>query len=592
MANSDRTMSSRWTEMAVSKRKGMVEMKIQAIQRRDVVVVIIALCIVALTLAAAPPAEATDELPRANIEFLNPTSGSSLKISDKAAKDETFPLSAWVSDADAVKLVEFEISSASPLARATTIGAAVAVAPDTYELQWSVPSTLADGRYSLQAIAYGRSGAGFVELDRDEETVVLLSAAETVDITAPTRNGELGMYTPNGRPAGAIIDTVQSSANGFVRMFYTVSRPGSEPVWKPCGFEPTKKAADGVACVLAATDRATAVTAISAIANSTPYMDAQGKDTGREQPDPSADQTADAARISTYVQVPSTVTMDPGTQKLTANGQGVFPCSAPIKAIVTDQRGARIFGANVDMHASGPTNGVYFEVVSLVSKNAAPDKNHGGTENGYNCTGTPTDSTEKQGVHRVPGGLSVKHVESLLAGGTDSSGAFPFRLFSDSAGTTQVTAWVDVQDDDLFCVGEPSASATIAWGQDGDEATPAAAQADGCGNKVSRTIALEAGARRVAPGDTVGLAGAITSEVARCVDSQLVKVQARRAGSGSRFRTIARKRTTDLGVYRLRHVVRRSTIFRAIAPATSRCASARSLTTKVEVLRASQKPSG
>ena len=567
-------------------------MRIQSIQRNVVVVVIVALCTLMGTLAATPRAKAGEDAPRANIEFLNPTSGSSLKISDKSAKDDTFPLSAWVSDADAVKLVEFEISSVSPLARAITIGAAVPVAPDTYEFQWSVPSTLTDGRYSLRAIAYGRSGAGFVEIDRDEETVVLLSAAETVDITTPIRNGELGMYAPNGRPAGAIVDTVQSSATGFVRMFYTVSPPGAEPVWKPCGFEPTKKAADGASCVLAATDRPAAVTAISAIANSTPYMDAQGRDTGKEQPDPSADQTADAARVSTYLQFPNTVTMSLATQKLTANGQGAFPCSEAIKAIVTDQRGARIFGANVDMHASGPTNGVYFEVVSLVSENAAPDKTHGGTENGYNCTGAPTDSTEKQGVHRVPGGLSIKHVESLLTAGTDSSGAFSFRLFSDSPGTTQVTAWVDVQDDDQFCLGEPSGAATIGWGTAADEAIPATPQQDGCGSKVSRTIALEAGARRVAPGHRVSLAGAITSEIARCVDSQLVKVQARRAGRGSSFRTIARRRTSDLGVYRARYEVRRSTVFRAIAPATSRCASAKSLTTKVEVLRASQRPDG
>lgn len=533
-------------------------------------------------LIGAPRAEADDEA-AATIHFLNPSTGSSLKISDKQAKDQTFALTAWVSNSAAVKLVEFEISSLNPLSRASTIGAATAVAPDTYELQWAVPSTLTDGRYSLRAIAYGQSGDGYVEIDTDEETVTLLSTAETVDITAPARNGELGMYVPDGRAAGGSIDTVQSLATGFVRVFYTTSRPGTEPVWKPCGFEPTKKAADGAACVLGAADIPAAVTAISTVANSTPYMDAQGKDTGKEQPDPAADQTADAARISTYIQVPTTVALDPATQKLSANSQGQFPCSAPIKAVVTDQRGDGILGANIDVHASGPTNGVYFEVVGVVSKNQAPDKNHGGTENAYNCTGTPTDSTEKQGVHRIPGGLSIKHMESEAKGGTDSSGAFPFKLFSDSVGTTSFTAWVDVKDDDRFCAGEPAGAGTIGWGSEAAPATLEEAE-EGCGGKVSRSIALQAGAYKTVAGDKVQFVGAITSDDSACLADQVVKLQSRRAKEGTKFRTISKQRTSEVGVYRFRAVVRKTSFYRALAPATSRCAKARSLPVKVRTL--------
>lgn len=532
-------------------------------------------------LIGAPRAEAGDEA--ATIHFLNPSTGSSLKISDKQAKDQTFALTAWVSNSAEVKLVEFEISSLmSPLSRASTIGAATLVAPDTYELQWAVPSTFTDGRYSLRAIAYGHSGEGYFELSTDEETVTLLSTAETVDITAPVRNGELGMYVPDGRAAGGSIDTAQSSATGFVRIFYTTSRPGTEPVWKPCGFEPTKKAADGTPCVLGATDTPAAITAVSAVANSTPYMDAQGKDTGKEQPDPAADQTADATRISTYAQVPTTVTLDPATQKLSANDQGIFPCSGPIKVVVTDQHGDGILGANIDVHASGPTNGVYFEVLNAVSKNIAPDKNHAGTENAYNCTGTPTDSTEKHGVHRTPGGLSIKHMESDPKRGTDGSGAFSFKLFSDSPGTTSFTAWVDVKDDDRFCAGEPAGVGTIGWGSDAAPATVEEPE-EGCGGKVARTIALQAGAYKTVAGEKVEFVGAITSDDSACLAEQVVNLQ-RRAKNETKFRTISTRRTSEVGVYRFRSVVRKTSFYRSVAPATKRCVKATSLPVKVRTL--------
>lgn len=547
---------------------------------RTLVSVLIAVLVAAATIAAAP--RATAEEAGATIEFLNPSPGTSLKISDKQAKDPTFGLSAWVSNASAVKLVEFEMTDpVNPLARATTIGAATQVAPDTYELQWATPATLTDGRYTLRAIAYGESRDSFVELDRDEETVTLLSTNDTIDITSPVRNGQLGMFLPAGRPAGGVIEAAQSSPNGWARVLYTTSRPGTEPAWKPCGAQPTKKAADGVSCVLAATENYSAITAIAAVANNTPYADAQGKDTGKEQPDPSADQTADAVRVSTYRQIPAALAIDPLTKKYTANDQGVFPCTDSISAVLTDQFGDGIFGANVDVHASGPTNGVYFEVVALVSKNQAPNKVHGGTEPAQNCTGAPTTSNEPQGVHRSPGGLSVKHIESLPTDGTDDAGRFPFKLFSESPGTTQITAWVDINEDDVYCEGEPSAAATIGWGADAAVAT-IEEPAKGCKiEKILRSIALQSSKTKVTRGQKVVLAGAITSDDSACVASQAVKLQSRRPGSAGAFRTIARQRTTQVGVYKFALVARRSMDYRAVAPETAMCVKARSVPTKV-----------
>lgn len=544
---------------------------------------------VGLILVSSPSAEARAPADT-SVAFLNPSAGSSLKISDKQAQDSTYTLSAWVSNASAVKLVEFEMTDPiNPLARPITIGSATAVTPDTYELQWAIPASLTDGNYVLEAIAYGQNGDSYVELDRaDEEVTILQGGAspagglETVDITGPVRGGSLGMFVPEGRPAGGVVDTGSSSNTGWVRLFYTTSSPGSDPVWKLCGAQPAKKAGDGVGCILTAADSPQLVTAIAAVSNATPYTDADGKDTGKEQPDPAADQSSDATRIATYLQQPTTLALDPGVQKVNADSNGVFPCSPAMKVTLTDQFGDGILGANIDIHASGPTSGLFFEVVALVSNNQAPDKGHGGTEPAENCTGpTPTASNEKEGVHRIPGGLSVKHVESLATSGTDDSGSFPFRLYSESVGTTMITAWADIENDDELCFGEPVATASIGWG--GDAVPGEGEKPSECGStKMIRSITLTASNLKVAKGGKAQLAAAITSALRRCISRQKVSLQARPAGQ-KKFRTLARKSTNKTGGTKFSLPINRATEFRASVPATSLCSGARSVPIKVQV---------
>jgi len=482
--------------------------------------------------------------------------------------------------------------SANPLAaRATTIGTATQVSADTYELNWTIPAGLTDGRYELRAIAFGNGSGVMKEIDRDIETVALLQgaassagAAETVDITDPVGDRSLGFYTPAGRPAGAVVGVNSSATSGFVRMLYTTTRPGSEPVWKPCGAQPTKKAGDGVACVLAATDRPSAVNAIAAIANSTPYMDAQGRDTGREQPDPTADQAADAVRVSTYTQYATTLTMDPATHKITTMTNEEYTCSNAITVILTDQLGKGIMGANIDVHATGPSDQLGFEVVSLLTKNQAPDKDHPATEYGYSCTGASEDNRlEMQAEHAIPGGPDHKHIESNPALGSDDAGRFTFKLWSDMMGTTQIMAWVDLVDNDRFCEEEPVATATVGWGE--EAAATEAPHAEACsGARFPRSIAMQPSSSSVKRGTSFQLAGAITAQNGTCALSQTVRLTARVLGSTGAFKSVARKTTSELGVFDFTVKARRSKEYRAVAPVNESCRRARSLTVTVEVI--------
>jgi hypothetical protein len=145
-----------------------------------------------------------------------------------------------------------------------------------------------------------------------------------------------------------------------------------------------------------------------------------------------------------------------------------------------------------------------------------------------------------------------------------------------------VTAWADVEEDDLFCSGEPAGSSTVGWGADADAVIPEAAA--NCGStKKSRSIALEASKTKVARGEKVAFAGAITSATETCVTGQKVRLQARKLGSNARFATVAGALTSKLGVFRFDVTIRRAKEFRAVTPETTRCVASRSASTKVRI---------
>jgi hypothetical protein len=101
--------------------------------------------------------------------------------------------------------------------------------------------------------------------------------------------------------------------------------------------------------------------------------------------------------------------------------------------------GNPVSGANVDVHASGPENNVFFCVPSDGTPSRVPDS-------GEHTTGRHDDGT----IHEE--------------GETNSSGQYIFGIVSNSQGATNVTGWFDQTEDDNQGSDEPAARAAIAWG--------------------------------------------------------------------------------------------------------------------------------
>ncbi|HVF52951.1 MAG TPA: hypothetical protein VNC78_05010 [Actinomycetota bacterium] len=422
-----------------------------------VLATVIALVSGVLTAAAQGPAP--------SIQLLNPSSHSTI-VSDKLDADATYHLVAWTAGAPASALVEFEIQQGT--SPTITIGTATRVGADTFSLAWDIPPTVTDGSYRVRAILY--SGSPLQEVGRDEQVVEInhqsgaaptaLDAAETVEIVYPAIGGQVGVYAPPPGPAALVADVALSAGATRVRLLYTTSPTGTEPAWTVCGSETAAQAADGVRCTFAATDGAMSITALAAVANETPL------------PPPAAfneslNESGDAHRVEPYLQVPQSVTIQPSIVRVDPAVSGAFPC-APISAepaflaTVIDQRGRRIAAVNVDVHAQGPTDQLAFDTSTQSHPNQPPDANHTPPEPAYSCqSGT---FSGQQGDHNVAGDADTKHIESVT--GTNDAGQFSFRLHTDAGGATRITAWADIDADDLLCSAEPAGSASIGWGQD------------------------------------------------------------------------------------------------------------------------------
>ncbi len=413
-----------------------------------------------ITTAAAQPAAPA-------IQLLNPSAHSTV-ISDKGGN---YHLNAWGSDLPSLPLVEFEIqATGSP---AITIGTAQRVGSDTFEFFWDVPSSLANGTYTLRAILY--SSGGGAEVARDSQEVRLAHnsspstpSAETTEISYPQNGGQAGFYSPPGAQPNIVIDLASSPGTTRARVFYTVTSPGGEPTWKICGTESAAAAADGVRCTLATPDSPAMVSAVAAIANTTPV--APGVDLAT-----TLNASGDAHRIQPYDQVPQGLTLDPAMQRVDA-GAGSFPCSQAIFVTVVDQLARRIAGANVDVYAKGPTDQLAFDTSTGSSANQPPDQNGVVAEQAFNCSSGSFGGMQGD-INRV-GEPDRKQIESV--GGTNDAGKFNFKLRTDSAGLTLITVYADADGNDLFCATEADASATIGWGQDATAPVPETQDTGGC----------------------------------------------------------------------------------------------------------------
>jgi hypothetical protein len=386
------------------------------------------------------------------IEFLNPSDyTAALQISDVGDNDAAVHLVAWVRTVPASPLVEFELQATGE--NADTINATRVGSTDTWEAFFPIPDDSTDGPYALRARLY----SGSTEVANDATTVTINQsnvppppAAQTVEITHPANGGGFGFFTPKGKATHGVIVTKPSAGATQVRGFYTQSDPGTDPDWRPCGFGTVSGGIARVRCTLASGHTPASVSAVAAVANRTP---------AQTDPNQGLDDSGDAHRIFPYVQEPQGFSVVPQAQSVDPN-----KCTPAITATLLDQTGQPIAGANVDIHAVGPSDQLRFGFIQSVTTGfKEPDKNHISSEFAVECD--QFENEGMQGEHNVPGGDDVKHIEATAAGGTSNAGAFVFALHADEAGATVATLFADVDDDDQQGASEASGGARIGWGQ-------------------------------------------------------------------------------------------------------------------------------
>ena len=399
----------------------------------------------------------------------------------EGVNENTYRLMATTQNTPNPATVEFELQTSS--VTSITIGTATQVGADAWEYHWDIAG-INDGQYTIRAILYSGTGLTAAEVDRHERPVLIRTgtpAGQTTapagDITYPANGAEVGFYTnPINGSTNTIIRAEFSNDTAYMEAFYTVSDPGDEPVWKSCagpsfiGSSPGSEAGSiEFLCVLESADQGgLSVTGLGVVSNNTPQQFG-------ENYDPNFNTAGDSIRILPYAQDAVSAVLENAEVRFDGTVGGNTSCSPAQFVVVTDQKGNPIARINVDVHARGPSDQLKFRVPGTPLLNnppsavKTPDKAHSGTERGWACdanTGQQFAST-RQGDHNIPANPDDKHIES--SSGTSNAGRFGIQLFSDRNGTTQITFWVDEDDDDQFCDDEPSAVASVGWNEPAPE---------------------------------------------------------------------------------------------------------------------------
>lgn len=447
------------------------------------VTIVFSIFILVAPLVAIAIAQATPQITLWNPSSFSADQTTPIVVSDADTGDDeaediletTYRLMATSQNTPAQGLVEFELSQ-SDLVN-ITLGEATKVGADGWEFHWDMddPTPIADGEYTLRAILYSGSGVTAVEVARDELAVLVRNGvpappteSPSADIASITNGDQVGFYThPISGTSATVFTAEYSAGTTFIEAFYTVSDPGDTPEWKSCaGPSNVGSSNDAPAgsiqfrCILDAEDQGgSTVTGLGVVANESPSDPIAGGER-----DVNFNAGSDAIRIVPYAQDATSVTIDEPTVRTDG---GPTTCSPNQFVTVLDQLGKPISSINVDVHARGPSDQLRFRVAGFLasapSGNKAPDKAHGGVERAYACGDVSQDFAGSQGDHNVPGGPDIKHIEST--GGTSTAGRFGIGMKTDRNGSTQITFWVDEDDDDLFCDDEPFVHASIGWNQ-------------------------------------------------------------------------------------------------------------------------------
>lgn len=446
------------------------------------------------------------------------------KISDKFdGVNETYHVVAVVSGAPQDALVEAYYKEEDATVAEVTIGEMKPVlgSPDTYEVDWDIPTSLDSFFGSITVRLYQPTPQGFEEVASDSVRVRLqhkqqffvvppegpIPAAETVEFAWPTNAGPLGFY--RGAGAGSVWRTfVNGSASlptpppddtapsrrptagaSQIRVFYSPTPVGREPEFILCGTGNTSSGGPNgvrrfrITCALEAAHKPSQVTAVAAVAMED---HSDGEELRYSQ------ESADVHRVLPYMQrvEDMKVTLDTnptGDHPLRRhNPTPADPTCMGYKLRVVDAFDRPVQGVNVDVHARGPGDTLEFgwDRTDTASTNCCtnsgmqkPQKAHS-TESARDCDSRSSVDGE-QGDHNIPGAPDIKHVESTAGAGTSGgdtvqAGEWFFYVRSTNLGDTELTAWVDDEpvadesakreaDDDLLEPTEAFATDFVQW---------------------------------------------------------------------------------------------------------------------------------
>lgn len=373
----------------------------------------------------------------AAISFLNPSpyGSAGTNVGRKQDVDAAFHLVARVSALNDISGVEFFYrSGTNPLVK---IGDATRVGQtDAYEAYW--PADVADGPYTLVArirdteIAVEQAVTVRNQGSMIDPTVVPF---ETAEITAPL-DGQRATFSNRK----LTVRGVTSAGAEGVHLYYTKAGPLTTPAagaWTQCGTSTLPSATAPkeftLDCTLVGSDQPALVTGIAAIAYNC-FQDCRASQSNH---------SGDAHRVF-GVEANPLLSMEPAE---TAADLG--EC---VKFVVslTDQTGQAIPDRNLDVHMTGPGNSGNF---------CAPEDGTGTPRRAPNDAGHLADGDETDEAYHEEGGGRIQHTEAESTG----NGRLVFGIESETAGDTQLTLWLDDNDNDVQDQGEIDDVSIMHW---------------------------------------------------------------------------------------------------------------------------------
>lgn len=320
---------------------------------------------------------------------------------------------------------------------------------DLWEFSWNVDAT-EDTSPTLRAQIPGT--------DRREDIVISVNnqgsdipppgsrAYETAEITSPIAGTEVAFTNRVTKVKG-----VASAGAEGLELYYTKASANDTPAaadWILCGFlqldglgtAPQNFEAD---CTLNPSDQAGLVTGVAVITfDCSPIVINDGCDarpTGQTPARQGEKESGDAHRIYGFEAQPL-ITLEP------AESQGATRSCQPLQVAAVDQTGQALGGENVDVHLQGPDDEASFCQPQGGSTRRAPDQ--GGHVGGEPDEGIHPDTSPE-----------THHTE----GETRPNGAFTFGITTNNRGNSNVTVWLDRNDNDVADGGEASDVAVLHW---------------------------------------------------------------------------------------------------------------------------------